>query len=151
MNLYTDGAQSSKTKKGGWAVVSDSHEQNPSYPYLVAYGSEEVTTNNKMELHAVIAALKYIFENDALPDHIIYTDSAYVANCIKDRWYVRWRLNGWKNADKDPVKNKELWQELLQYYELLNVEILRIKAHADNKFNNLADKYAVMAREGKIK
>jgi ribonuclease HI len=99
-----------------------------------------------MEMLAVVNALRHLASFPASP-HTIYTDSAYVFNCFDAKWYVRWRLNGWKNMSGDPVKNKDLWEEMLSLYEQLQVTILKTQAHKDDEYNNLADKTAVKARK----
>ena len=149
MKLYTDGACSSKTLRGGYAVILE--EPNNEYK-VIACAGEEDTTNNRMELKAVLAALEYVQRCHVCAT--IYTDSAYIANCFKDKWYVKWELNGWKTSTKEPVKNKDLWEDILQVYNTINmssgVTIEKVTGHSNNKYNNLADTYAVKARNGEI-
>lgn len=157
MILYTDGACSSKDKSGGWAVVlACGHEVNAAEA-VVAVGSAADTTNNRMELKGVIAALRYAQENinnNNTEEVFIYTDSAYIVNCFKDKWYVKWRQNKWRNSSKQPVKNQDLWEQLLDLYETLQqhvcVTIDKVAGHQDNKYNNLADIYAVKARNQEV-
>lgn len=156
MILYTDGACSSKDNRGGWAVVlACGHEVNAAEA-VVAVGSAADTTNNRMELKGVIAALRYALDNvDSNPEEVfIYTDSAYIVNCFKDKWYVKWRQNKWRNSSKQPVKNQDLWEQLLDLYETLQqyvyVSIDKVAGHQDNKYNNLADAYAVKARNQEV-
>lgn len=151
MQLYTDGSFSSKTKQGGWAVINPDHSTlQPQF-----FGSELSTTNNRMEMKALIAALTYTLNwnmaHGVIVPHIIYTDSAYLVNCFEQKWYETWRKNGWRNASKQPVKNQDLWEEILNLYEAQpNTTIAKVEAHCGEEYNELADKYAVMAREGKL-
>ena len=142
--IYTDGAHSSATNFGGWAIVYTCGNSINSYS-----GYEYNTTNNRMELTAVIKALQLLKIN---PNNaIIYTDSAYIANCISQRWYINWANNGWRTAKKTPVLNQDLWNELLNLYHYVNlgatVEIKKVQGHSGEALNELADYYAVKARE----
>ena len=117
---------------------------------LTLSGGEKATTNNRMELIAVLTALEQIDlygENSR-----IFSDSAYVVNCIKDKWYEKWLLNGWRTSDRSPVKNRDLWEQLLNKlqdleHQGITVEFEKVKGHADNKFNNYADVLAVKKRK----
>lgn len=109
VNIYTDGACSGNQNEsniGGWGCVLEYGEHTKEL-----WGGEENTTNNRMELTALIEALKALKE-DGLTIHI-YSDSSYLINCFKNKWYESWQKNGWKNSKKEPVENKELWEELL--------------------------------------
>lgn len=141
--IYTDGAHSSSTNYGGWAIV---YTIGNSINFHSGY--EYDTTNNRMELTAVIRALELL---KARPSNaIIYTDSAYIANCISQRWYINWEKNGWRTAKKTPVLNQDLWNKLLELYHYVNlgatVEIKKVSGHTGEKLNELADFYAVEAR-----
>ena len=149
MTIYTDGACSSKDNIGGWACVDAEHDEN-------YFGYEENSTNNRMELTAVINALELIkAANDKINE--VYTDSAYVANCFAQKWYNSWRRNGWRNSSKQAVKNRELWERLLALYEDIQarygviLEIIKVNGHAGDKYNELCDKLAVEARKNKRK
>ena len=133
--IYTDGACSGNPGKGGWAAVilEGSNQSNLS-------GSENNTTNNRMELMAPIMALKKIKRKSEIT---IYTDSRYVKDGITD-WVKKWKLNNWKNASKKPVKNKDLWIKLDNSCQKHVVSWKWVKAHAGNSMNNLADKLAVL-------
>jgi ribonuclease HI len=99
-------------------------------------GYSKMTTNNIMEITAVLEAVKLL----KFPcDITIYSDSAYVVNSFKQRWIYNWQKNNWKTADKKPVKNKELWEEL--YNELIKhkFEFVKVKGHSDNELNNRCD------------
>ena len=141
--IYTDGAHSSSSNYGGWAIVYTMGN-------LLNFhsGYEYDTTNNRMELTAVIAALQLL---KARPSNaIIYTDSAYIANCISQRWYYKWQNNNWLTAKKTPVINKDLWEQLIDLYNYVNlgatVQIQKVSGHSGEKLNELADYYAVQAR-----
>ena len=135
LKIYTDGACSGNPGKGGWAAVilEGSNQSNLS-------GSENNTTNNRMELMAPIMALKKIKRKSEIT---IYTDSRYVKDGITD-WIKKWKLNNWKNASKKPVKNKDLWIKLDNSCQKHVVSWKWVKAHAGNSMNNLADKLAVL-------
>ena len=104
-------------------------------------GKEKITTNNRMELMAPIMALKKIKFNSKV---IIYTDSTYVKNGITE-WIKKWEKNGWKNANKKMVKNKDLWIELDNLNKKNKVTWKWVKGHSTNKYNNLADELATQA------
>ena len=108
VSVYTDGGCSGNPGPGGWAFVILSGSDK-----VMLSGGEQATTNNRMELTAVISALRYISLN--MQDVIVtlYTDSQYVQQGIT-QWISRWLRNGWRTADKKPVKNVELWQTLYQ-------------------------------------
>ncbi len=132
--IYTDGACSGNPGKGGWAaIILDGKNQ------LNICGSEKKTTNNRMELMAPIMALKKIRNKSEI---IIYTDSRYVKDGITE-WIKKWKLNNWKNSNKKSVKNKDLWVKLDNSCRNHNISWKWVKAHAGNKFNNLADELAV--------
>ena len=132
--VYTDGACSGNPGKGGWAaVILDGKSQTS------ISGSENKTTNNRMELMAPIMALKKIKNKSEI---IIYTDSRYVKDGITE-WIKKWKLNNWKSSNKKPVKNKDLWLKLDKSCKKHNVSWKWVKAHAENKYNNLVDELAV--------
>ena len=134
LKIYTDGACSGNPGKGGWAaIILDGKSQSS------ISGSENKTTNNRMELMAPIMALKKIKNSSEI---IIHTDSRYVKDGITN-WINKWKLNNWKNSSKKPVKNKDLWVKLDNSCQKHNISWKWVKAHAGNKFNNLADELAV--------
>ena len=135
--IYTDGACSGNPGPGGWGAVifdQDNRQKNIS-------GSEKNTTNNRMELLAAIMSLKKIKTNSEV---VIFTDSIYVKNGITE-WMKNWKKNGWKNSNKKPVKNKDLWVKLDKLCEANNVSWKWVKGHSTNEFNNLADELATKA------
>lgn len=132
--LYTDGACSGNPGPGGWGAVLVYNNIQKQMS-----GFEDNTTNNRMELLAVIKGLSALKENCNVE---IYTDSAYVCNAFVQNWVQSWQLNGWKTANKTPVANMDLWQELLALIKNHNVHFNKVKGHADNELNNLCDKLA---------
>jgi ribonuclease HI len=137
--IYTDGACSnnqSTENTGGYGAILlyGSHEKE-------IFGGEKNTTNNIMELKAVIEALKLV-KNKSIPIEI-YTDSAYIANCVHQKWYVNWQKNGWKNSKKEAVKNKELWIALLELIEeFKDISVIKVKGHSGVELNERADALA---------
>ena len=135
--IYTDGACTGNPGPGGWgAVIFDQDDKQKNI-----WGSEKNTTNNRMELLAAIMSLKKIKSNSEV---IIFTDSTYVKNGITE-WMKNWKKNGWKNSNKKPVKNKDLWVKLDKLCEANNVSWKWVKGHSTNEFNNLADELATKA------
>jgi ribonuclease HI len=139
--IFTDGACSSKDNVGGWGfvVLSENDHQTETKS-----GAKAGTTNNEMELTAVLNALFWA-NNHKEEAVVIYSDSAYIVNCIHDKWYKRWQYNGWLTEKKTPVCNKELWKEIIAFLGE-NVTITKVKGHADSVGNNAADNLAVAAR-----
>ena len=134
LKIYTDGACSGNPGKGGWAaIILDGKKQSS------ISGSENKTTNNRMELMAPIMALKKIKIKSEI---IIYTDSRYVKDGITE-WIKKWKLNNWRGSNKKSVKNKDLWVKLDSHCQIHNVSWKWVKAHAGNKLNNLVDELAV--------
>ena len=133
--LYTDGACSENPGVGGWAFVL----QYKNVQKKVA-GGELLTTNNRMELKAVIEGLKALKEGCEVE---VYSDSAYVVNAFQNNWIISWQLNNWKNSQKKEVLNRDLWEELLDLISKHKVTFFKVKGHQDNELNNLCDKMAV--------
>ena len=133
--IYTDGGCRGNPGPGGWAYIikSEEFEQSES-------GGNPATTNNKMELTAVIKSLETVLKNPDLANKKIelHTDSQYVKNGISS-WINNWIRNGWKTAAKKPVKNKELWIELKEVSDKLNVKWKWVKGHAGNPLNEACD------------
>mgnify|MGYP000649282245 FL=1 len=132
--IYTDGACSGNPGPGGWGAILMINENKKEIS-----GGNKNTTNNVMELTAVIEALKLLKR----PCNVnLYSDSAYVVNAFLQNWISGWIKNGWKNSNKEDVKNKELWQELISLTKVHNVTFHKVKGHADNKYNNRCDELA---------
>ena len=116
---------------GGWGAVLLYGENRKEIS-----GYQPETTTNIMEITAVLEAVKLL----KFPCDIkIYSDSAYVVNCFKQGWIYNWKKNGWQNADKKPVKNKELWEELYHELQKHQFEFVKVKGHSDNELNNRCD------------
>lgn len=150
LEFYTDGAYSSKSEMGGWAAIGLENNEK----FFEDKGYEPYTTNNRMELQAVLAVLEYINSiYKETPSLIInlYTDSAYIANAFNDLWYLKWLSNGWKTADKKDVKNQDLWSRIITLYikfkDALKLKIVKVASHKDNEYNNYVDKLAVEQRK----
>ena len=139
INVWTDGGHRSSTNVSGWAYVS--YIGDDSEAPITNKGAEEGKTNQQMEMIAVIKALDSIPEV-MLEDYPvkIHTDSAYICNCFKDKWWAKWVMNDWKNSKGKDVANKELWEVIIAYYNAYDIEFVKVRGHSDNEMNNLADK-----------
>ena len=133
INIYADGGCRGNPGPGGWGalLLIGAHEQE-------LWGGEANTTNNRMELTAVIAALETLTQATRLSVH---TDSQYVQKGIS-QWIHNWKRNGWKTADKKPVKNADLWQKLDALSAAHEIEWIWVKGHAGNPGNERADRLA---------
>ncbi len=134
--IYTDGACSGNPGPGGWAAILMFKEHKKEIS-----GGEKETTNNIMEMTAVIMALKQL-KKPCKYNVEVYSDSAYVVNAFDKEWIYNWQKNNWKTASKEPVKNKELWEELYGLIQNINVKFIKVKGHSDNEFNNRCDELA---------
>ena len=139
VQIYTDGACSGNPGPGGWGAILryGGREKEIS-------GGEAMTTNNRMELTAVIAALEALKESCAVE---LWSDSKYVIDALEQGWAVKWRQNGWKKPDKKPALNPDLWERLLTLVSEHELSYHWVKGHAENEFNNRCDALAVAARE----
>ncbi len=133
IKIYTDGACKGNPGVGGWGALILQDDKN-----IELFGGENETTNNRMELMAVIMALKEMSPSEELT---IYTDSTYVQKGISE-WIKNWKLNNWRSSNKKPVKNKDLWMQLdeASYARKINWEW--VKGHAGNEGNEKADELA---------
>lgn len=131
--LYTDGACSGNPGNGGWGAILMYNGREK-----VLSGCEEVTTNNRMELTAVIKGLQALKEACEVD---VYSDSAYVVNAFLQDWVGNWVKNGFKTS-KGRVQNLDLWQQLLSLCDFHNVRWHKVKGHADNEYNNRCDSLA---------
>lgn len=139
VELWADGACSGNPGPGGWAAILryDGHERELS-------GGEPQTTNNRMELRSVIEGLRALTR----PVHVIvHTDSSYVERAFTDGWLDSWRRNGWRTKDRKDVKNRELWEELLEQTQRHQVEFKRVKGHSGIELNERVDELAVVERD----
>ena len=135
VTIYTDGACSGNPGPGGWGAIL---AYNGAEKELS--GGEAATTNNRMELTGVIAALSALKEPCIVQ---LYSDSKYVIDALEKRWVYGWRSRGWKRADKKPALNVDLWEMLLPLVEKHKVHYHWVKGHADNPKNNRCDQLAV--------
>ena len=140
LEFYTDGAWSSKSEMGGWAAICVENGDIID----TQSGREPYSTNNRMELTAFLSALENIDTIETGHTKvIIYTDSAYVANCINQKWYVNWIKNSWRTSDKKQVKNKKMWLALIGKLEMANITFRKVKGHNGVELNEFVDKMAV--------
>jgi ribonuclease HI len=137
VKIYTDGACSGNPGPGGWGAILMYGDRKKELS-----GGEASTTNNRMELTAVITALEALKEPCQVE---LYTDSKYVADAINQGWLKNWIKRGWRKKD-GPVKNPDLWQRLIPLIETHMVEFIWVKGHAENEYNNRCDELAVMER-----
>lgn len=137
ITLYTDGACSGNPGVGGWGCVLIYREVKKEFS-----GAEPDTTNNRMELLAVISGLEKLKEPCEVD---IYSDSAYVTNAFLQNWIENWILNSWRGSDKKEVKNRDLWQRLVNLASVHKVAWHKVKGHADNELNNRCDELATTA------
>lgn len=135
ISIYTDGACSGNPGRGGWGAIL---VYNGAEKELC--GAEKETTNNRMELTAVIMALKALKEPCIAE---LTTDSKYVCDAVNKRWVYSWRKNGWKKADKKPALNRDLWEQLLELLEIHKVTFIWVKGHNGHPYNERCDRLAV--------
>ena len=134
--IYTDGACSGNPGPGGWGAVLMYKGTKKEIS-----GAKNNTTNNVMELTAALEGLKML----KFPCEVeLYSDSAYLVNGFSQGWIYNWQKNNWQTSNKEPVKNKEIWQEIYKMTQTHKVKFIKVKGHANNEFNNRCDE---MARE----
>lgn len=134
VTIYTDGACSHNPGPGGWAAIlfyGDKMTQISGY--------EPETTNQRMELLAAVKALELLNQPCIVK---LYSDSAYLVNCFKQRWIEKWQQTNWLNSQKKPVANRDLWERLWKLAKIHDIDWLKVKGHSDNKWNNQCDKLA---------
>ena len=134
VDIYTDGACSGNPGVGGWGAVLFYRGVRKEMS-----GAEGQTTNNRMELTAMIRALSALKEDCEVT---LYSDSAYCVDAFNKGWIASWKASGWRTADKSEVKNPDLWQELLALAERHKVTFVKVKGHSDNEHNNRCDALA---------
>ena len=139
ITVYTDGACSGNPGPGGWGAVLRYKDKEKEMS-----GGEPSTTNNRMELTAVIKALEALKEPCEVE---LWSDSKYVTDALSKGWAVSWRKNGWGKSDKKPALNSDLWARLLELTEIHTVHCHWVKGHADNAYNNRCDAMAVAKRD----
>ena len=132
--IYTDGACSGNPGPGGWGAILMYDEMKKEIS-----GGEKNTTNNIMELTAAIKALDCL----KFPCEVeLYSDSAYLVNAFNQKWIEGWIKNNWKNSNKEEVKNKELWEKLIDLNKIHKIKFIKVKGHSDNIYNNRCDELA---------
>jgi len=134
VTLYTDGACSGNPGPGGWAalLVEDGAER-------IVSGAEPHTTNQRMELRAAIEGLAAVADRRTVH---LFTDSSYVMNCFRDRWWARWETNGWLGAGKQAVANRDLWERLIAETRRHDVLWHKVKGHSGHALNDRVDALA---------
>lgn len=137
VTIYTDGACSGNPGPGGWGAILMVGEHKKELS-----GSENETTNNRMELYAAIEALSALKKPCEVKLH---SDSAYLVNAFTNGWIQSWMKNDWRKSDKKPVENKDLWEQLVELTGKHAVTFVKVKGHSDNEFNNRCDEMAVAA------
>ena len=137
VDIWTDGACSGNPGPGGWAaiVIDGNIEQEIS-------GGEPWTTNQRMEMMGVLQGLRALPPGRAVD---VFSDSAYVINCFRDKWWKKWQQNGWRNSKRQPVANADLWQPLVELVNSGSVTFRWVKGHSGDALNDLVDSLAVAA------
>lgn len=135
VEIFTDGACSGNPGAGGWGAVLRYKTVEKEIS-----GGEAQTTNNRMEMTAVIEALALLKERCEVT---LYSDSQYVCNGLAKGWAKKWRANGWKKSNKEPALNVDLWEKLLQLYDSHTIKVVWIKGHAGHPENERCDRLAV--------
>ena len=139
IKVYTDGACKGNPGPGGWGVYIQSNEDEKEL-----YGGNPETTNNQMEMQAALEALKHLKDEDEVIE--LYTDSNYLKQGITE-WIHKWKKNNWKTAAKKPVANRDLWIEISDLNEKMNVQWNWVKGHAGDPGNERADELANIGAE----
>lgn len=138
VEIYCDGANSMKYNAGGWASVIKYRDN-----IIEISGALKNTTNQRMEMISCIQGLEYVkkyeLENNLIE---VYSDSAYLINCMIKYWWKTWIKNGWINSKKESVANRDLWEHLIFLNNGLNINFIKIKGHSGNKYNERANKLA---------
>ena len=134
VTIYTDGACSGNPGIGGWGAILFYKDTKKEIS-----GFEKDTTNNQMELTAAIKALGLL----KVPCEIdLYSDSAYLINAFKEDWITKWQINGFRTTNKKPIQNLDLWKQLIDFNNMHKINWIKVKGHADNKYNNRCDALA---------
>lgn len=132
LRIYTDGGcagNQNDENLGGWGAILEFGNAQKEL-----YGSQRNTTNNRMEMTALLEAFKAIKKENQIIH--VFSDSSYLMDCFRKKWYVNWQKNGWKNAQKKPVENQDLWKELLPFLDQHEIEFFRVKGHVNLNSEN---------------
>ena len=148
LDIYTDGSLKKLGQSltfGGWSFIASRDNQK----LYAAAGGECETTNQRMELIAIIEGLNYA-SSIRRPNEkvVIYSDSAYAINCYLQEWYVNWQHNGWVNAKKQPVANQDLWEKIIPYFDNFWYDFRKVEGHTGVYWNEECDTLAQAAAEG---
>ncbi|MDD4564459.1 MAG: ribonuclease HI [Eubacteriales bacterium] len=133
VNIYTDGAcagNQNEENAGGWGAVLEYGEHRKEL-----YGGEKNTTNNRMEMTALLNALRALTKDNL--DIRVFSDSSYLMNCFREKWYENWYRNNWKTSKKTDVENRDLWELLFSYISKHSIEFYRVKGHVNLNSKNL--------------
>ena len=142
LRIYTDGGCSgnqSEENAGGWGAILEFGEHKKEL-----HGGELNTTNNRMEMTALLQAFEAVKKEAQTIE--IFSDSSYLMNCFREKWYENWQKNGWKNSKKEPVENRDLWEALLSHIHKHKITCYRVKGHVNlnskvTDFNKLYEKF----------
>lgn len=142
LRIYTDGGcagNQNDENLGGWGAILEFGSAQKEL-----YGSQRNTTNNRMEMTALLEAFRAIKKEKQIIH--VFSDSSYLMDCFRKKWYVGWQKNGWKNASKKPVENQDLWKQLLPYLDKHDISFYRVKGHVNlnsksTNFDNLYEKF----------
>lgn len=132
LNIYTDGACSNNQLEeniGGWGALLEYGEATKEI-----FGGEKNTTNNRMEMTALIEALKAVKKEGQ--DIRVFSDSSYLMDCFRKQWYKTWQANGWQTSKKTPVENRDLWEVLIGYLDRHRISFYRVKGHVNLESKN---------------
>jgi len=127
LKIYTDGACSGNQNEknyGGWGAVLEFGEHQKEI-----FGGLADTTNNRMEMTALLEALRAVKKDSQTIE--IFSDSSYLMDCFRKKWYINWQRNGWKNSQKKPVENRDLWEALLPFLDVHDIRFYRVRGHID--------------------
>ena len=145
LKIFTDGGCSGNPGPGGWAYVMVLETFQGGKIIAQDKGGESDTTNNRMEITAVIAALRALKTMDNIPNKVtVYTDSQYVQKGITD-WIRTWKRNSWRTSDKTPVKNQDLWEELDSLAKEFSITWEWVRGHSGNEYNERCDRMTQQA------
>lgn len=153
-SIYTDGATSGNGYEGAQGGSAFIIIKEGTIVHMAGWPVKNAT-NNICELDAIIEGCKTartraaVEWRDRSPHFTIYSDSAYIINCYKDKWYKKWMVNGWLNSKKQPVANRELWEKLIPYFEDSRFSFEKVMGHSGNKYNEIVDRMAVSSKQGK--
>lgn len=139
VRIYTDGGcagNQNEENLGGWGAILEYAPAGAAEPAVKElYGSEANTTNNRMEMTALLEAFRAIKKDSQKIQ--VFSDSSYLMDCFRKKWYENWQANGWKTSQKKPVENQDLWKELLPFLERHDIEFFRVKGHVNLNSENL--------------